>query len=269
MINSTYRKKIKTISASLIVCLSVPLLSYADNEKNSLTDKENIAATIIHFSDYEPLTGKNPVTMTITDKFLRIDDNLNQASEDEEADTGYILYDRQEKAIYSVSSDEKQIIKIKSVAVTMPSPIDLKLNLVQLPVDEQAPLVAGKKAQSYQLYVNEKLCYNLVSVPGLMPDVVTAMGDFYQVLAGQQAETLPYIPSDLHEACDLTIHTFNPKSHLKNGFPMIFQVHEQAEEGSTKVKKGIKQARNLVNFSQEKVSTALFVLPDYAIVPIN
>lgn len=104
----------------------------------------------------------------------------------------------------------------------------------------------------------------MISVPGLMPDVVTAIGEFNQVLAGQQADTLRFIPADLHEACDLVRHTFYPKKHLENGFPLVFQVMDETGQ-----LENVKYSRILTDFKQQKVSSGLFVLPEYSIVPIN
>lgn len=250
------------IHFSLIISLFLPFLCYAE------------PATIIKYSIYEKGAGANPVTMTITEQFLRIDDVVEDylrpdGSALEQADaanknSGFILYDRKEKVIYSVSSDEQQIIKIRSVAVAMPSPIELKVHSKKLATDQNAPLIDGIQVENYQLYVNDKLCSEMVTVPGLMPDVVAAMGEFNQVLAGQQAESLRYTPADLHEACDLARHTFYPKSYLENGFPMIVQ--EIDPMSKTKI---IKHSRSLINYKQEDVSDELFVLPRYTILPIN
>ena len=150
----------------------------------------------------------------------------------------------------------------------MPSPIELKLRSVKLPMDENAPLINGKKAENHQLFVNDKLCYNMISVPGLMPNTVNALKEFNQVLAGQQADTLRFIPADLHEACDLARHTYHPQSHLENGFPIFFQEVSQTNNEDNSLEK-IKYSRSLVNFKQQDVSAQLFVLPEYSIVPIN
>jgi hypothetical protein len=148
--------------------------------------------------------------------------------------------------------------------VNIPSPIELKLHSVTLAVDKKAPLIDGNKTQNIQLFVNDKLCYNLVTVPGLMPEVVSAMGEFNQVLAGQQSDTLQYIPADLHEACDLVRHTFYPQNHLKNGFPMMLQAMDEMGQIEN-----IKYSRMLINFKQQMVPAELFVLPKYTIIQIN
>ncbi len=247
------KKTQKQFIFCLLFSLCLPLMSYAQ--------VETVSATILNFSDYVKGPGTNPVTLTITDRYLRIDDNINK---DIETDNGFVLYDRQESVIYSVSSDEQQTVTIKMLPVTIPSPMELKLHSVKQAVDKEAPLIDGKETKKYQIFVNDKLCSETVTVPGLMPDAVQAMGEFQQVLAGQQAETLRYIPADLHEACDLARHTFYPKSHLENGFPLIVQEIDQSKKD-----KSVQRSRALLNYKKQDVSAELFVLPDYSIIPLN
>ncbi len=251
MINNLLVKKIIQ-QLSIYFLVLVPIISLAES------------ANIIQFSDYEKMVGKVTITMTITKNYLRIDDNIAQLSgEASNAHNNFILFDRLKKEIYSVSEEEQQIVKIKPVAVTIPSPIELHVSLAELPMDK-APLIKGKQAKNFHLKVNNKLCYNLVTLPDLLPDAVQAMKDFNQVLAGQQAETLRYVPADLQEPCDLARHTFYPQKHLEKGFPMMIQ----AIGDSGKVT-DIKRSRILMSFIQEDVSEQLFILPDYEIVGLN
>ncbi len=252
MINTIFLKKIRQALSTYLLLL-YPIVSLAE------------PATIIQFLDYEQMTGKVLVTMTVTKRYLRIDDNINELSDDKhQKNNDFVLYDRLKKEIYSVSEEEQQIIKIKYAAVSIPSPIELHVTLDELPIADNAPLIKGQKAKNFQLRVNDKLCYNLITIPKLMPDAVLAMKNFNQVLAGQQAETLRYIPADLNEACDLARHTFYPQSHLEKGFPMMIQAIGQSGKIAD-----IKRSRTLMGFKQEDVSDKLFVLPEYSIVNIN
>ena len=219
-----------------------------------------INAAVINFLEYEPGSGEYPVKMTISKDFLRIDDT--QEGKD------FVLFDRQKKIIYSVSSDNKQIIQINNKPVSIPSPIDLKLSEKELSMDKDAPLIAGKVSRHHQFFVNKKLCYEIISVPGLMPDVVTAMQDFNQVLAGQQAETLRAIPGDLQESCDLSRHTFYPKRYLQKGFPIMEKAMFQ-DENDAASPTNVSYSRVLINYSQKQVPEARFKFPDYEILPIN
>ncbi|MCU7801253.1 MAG: hypothetical protein KZQ70_14250 [gamma proteobacterium symbiont of Lucinoma myriamae] len=243
----------KIIISSLLLLFFMPIVSYA------------APATILYFSEHEQGSDEVLITMTITEQYLRIDDRLIKTSNQEtEENKGFVLFDRKNKEIYSVSYEEQQIIKIKYAAVTIPSPIKLKLNILSLKSDKNAPLIKGKKTQQKQIYVNDKLCSNMITIPGLMPDAVTALKNFNQVLAGQQAETLRYIPGDPHEACDLARHSFYPQSHLENGFPMVMQTI--GESGKIE---DVKSTRVLLDFKQQVIADDFFSLPEYDIFKIN
>ncbi len=257
------QQNLRQFAAIFLFAALVPQLSSAENLPAKVS--ETVPATIVHFAEYEQGVGDSSVTMTISDNYLRIDDKrLGNDDEEEEEDKGFILYDRHKKIIYSVSSEEQQIIKISLVPVTIASPMALKLQSREIKMAGKPPSIDGRKPENHHLLVNDKLCFNMVSVPGLLPDVVKVMGAFNQVLAGQQAETLRYIPGDLQEGCDLARHTFHPQNHLKNGFPMIMQTID--ESGKLE---NVRRSRSLVNFKQANVPAALFSLPDYPIVPIN
>lgn len=238
----------------LILIFLVPLWCSADVIKNEHT------ARVIHFSEFEQGSGQYPITMTITTDFLRIDDTKEGKD--------FVLFNRKEKAIYSVNSEEQQIIKIKLMPVSIPSPIELKIREEKLDMDDKAPLIAGKKAQHHQFYVNDKLCYDMISVPGLMPDSVEALKEFKQVLAGQQSETLRYIPGDLQEGCDLVRHTFYPQLYLDKGFPILEKAILSGNESSGETN-GLQYSRALVNFLEQEVSLEHFSLPEYQIITIN
>jgi hypothetical protein len=228
-------------------------LSFASEENpgSYKPEEKKIQAMMVHFSEFERGIGHLPITMMLTPEFLRIDDSIDN----EKPGKGFILFNRKQKIIYSVDSEEQQIIKIKLLPVTIVSPVELKLRTVKIKTDKKAPLIAGKKMDHYQFFVNNKLCYDLFTVPELMPDVVSALKDYKQVLAGQQAATLPYMPADVYEACDLVKHTFYPKLYLEKGFPVL----EQETNYS----------RTLINFFTQDVLTDYFVLPDFPIIEIN
>jgi len=251
----------KLLFSIIFVLLGWPMQSLAET------------ATLIRFVDHERGLGDIITTMTINQHYMRIDDNINQKADQQEGQqeqnkTGlnkdFVLYDRVKKTIYSVSSEEQHIVKVKQQAITIKPSIALTFKVKALPEDRKAPLINEKKSQNFQIMVNNKLCAQLVSVPGLMPDVVLAMQQFSRTLAGQQAQTLSYIPGDLHEACDLARHTFYPDGHLQKGFPVIVP-----EIGKSGVVTDVLRSRILINFKTIEVTADHFKLPDYPVVNIN
>jgi len=259
--NIVVNKNIICILQSIIISLYFFMINFSYAEVQ-IVSEDQPSAIIIKFSESERGGSANAITLIVTEKYMRIDDTIVADGAEEQ---GFILYNRKEKVVYSVSAEEQQIIKIKRMSVNIPSPIELQLQTKQLPEDKKAPLIGGKKTKNYQLFVNDKLCFNVISVADLMPDVVTAMGEFNQVLAGQQADTLRFIPGDLHEGCDLARYTFHPKNHLETGFPLMIQAID--ETGKVE---NVKYSRILTDFKEQKVSSELFILPtNYSIVPIN
>ncbi|MCW8827005.1 MAG: hypothetical protein OQK78_11355, partial [Gammaproteobacteria bacterium] len=113
-----------------------------------------------------------------------------------------------------------------------------------------APKVAGVAPQQHLMSVNGELCQSVVSVSGLLPDMVKAWREFRKVLAGEHAATLPYIPADQHSGCDLALNTFSPEWFLEFGLP----VQNQQEAGRGMI---------LIDYVvDEQVDAKLFELPD-------
>lgn len=236
----------------LLLFLLAPFVAYGE--------AETVAATVVYFSEYEQGSGSYPVKMTVTDDFLRIDDT--------EEGKDFVLLDRKQNIIYSVSAENLNIIQIKLQDVTIKPPFALKLKQVELDMEADAPLIVGKKARHYQFFVNDKLCYDLIAVPGLLTDAVVAMKAFKRVLAGQQADTLRSIPADLQQGCDLVNHVFYPELYLDKGFPIVENEHGKTM-ATEEITNSVSYSRNLINFTTEKVPAERFILPDYQVYPIN
>lgn len=230
------------------------LIEQNKKQSKKLNDK-TLSAAVIQFSEFEKGAGIYPLTMIVTKNYLRIDDT--QEGND------FILFNRNERAIYSVNSEEQQIIKIGYAPVDMKSPIELSLQTKELVVDKDAPLVAGQQTKHYQIYVNDLLCYEQVVVPNLLPDIVSALKQFKQVLAGQQAETLRYTPADLHEPCDLARNTFYSDTYFEKGFSIIEKDFQTSSKHHV-----IYRSRSLIKYSNEQVASNLFNLPKYNIITL-
>ena len=259
MLNSL--KTTLPISQKYFYAMITVLLLMVVSSTNAEVKNQSVQATVIHFSEYEQGSGQYPVTMSITPEFLRIDDTKEGKD--------FVLLDRKADKIFSVNSEDQQIIQIKLTPVTIPSPVELNIREETMKMDENAPLIAGKKASHHQFYVNEKLCYEVIAVPGLMPDSVAAMKKFKNILAGQQSETLRHIPGDLQEPCDLVKHTFHPELYLSKGFPVIEKEFGQIML-EQKNKENVRFSRAMINFKEEAVDLKRFILPeDYQLIPIN
>lgn len=167
-------------------------------------------AAVLYFVEHEPGAEPYRSRMVITAGFLRMDGGTD--SED------FLLFDRADGTIYSVSSADRQILVIR------PRPMDAKLpaNLEHKVVRDNTafPSVGAHKVIHYELLTNGKRCYDLYAAAELMPEAVAALRQYREVLAGQQAKTLPMTPPEMQAACDLTNNVFLPARHLAHGFPV-------------------------------------------------
>lgn len=182
-----------------------------------------------------------PSRILVTASMVRMDDD--------EPGGDYLLFDRETQLISSVTHEDGTVLEIPARAVTQPPPIPLQRDQ-SLEVDNQAPKIGGKQPHQLRLTVNDKLCYDAVVVPGLLPDTVRALRDFNRVLAGEQGKMLGQLPDDMIDGCDLALHTFHPEWPLESG--LAIQEYEMAT----------KRGRLLVDIDpHSKIESKMFELP--------
>lgn len=200
-----------------------------------------VTSTMLLYKAREPGIGSYPSRILITDRYVRMDNGQDKGD--------YLVFDRKSRLISSVAHDDQTVFEIPPREITQEPPMALKRRHEILKVKNDVPAVAGKQPQQHQLFVNDKLCYNVVVVPGLMNDAVAALRDFRQVLAGEHAKVLPRIPADMQEPCDLALNTFYADWQLQFGLP----IQEWDESGKGQVLMDYKEG-----FA---VDEALFTLP--------
>ena len=168
-------------------------------------------ATLLYFAEHEQ-AGDEPfrTRMIVTAGFVRMDGGANSRD--------FLLFDRANGTIYSVSSEDRQIL------VMPPRPVEIKppAKFTHRVVTDTAafPSVGGRKVTHYELLTNAKRCYDLYAAEGLLPEVVAALRQYREALAGQQAATLAVIPPEFQSPCDLANNVFLPSRYLDYGFPV-------------------------------------------------
>lgn len=202
--------------------------------------------TLILFVEQEDGVEPFQTRMIITKKFIRIDDGKGSDS--------FVLYDRVKKVVYSTNPDEKTIMAVHEKKLkkgeTFEPPFKLTHSVKEMPDLKDAPAINGVTAKHYQLITNGENCYDVVSVKGLMPDVVTALTEFNNHMATDSMVTFNNMPADMHDACDMTLTTFKPSSQYEFGFP----IQEWGKRN---------YSRSLVNYDVNyKPEAKLFVLPE-------
>ena len=181
----------------------------------SCANKEE-ADTLVLFMEQESGVDPYQTRMIITKNFIRIDDG--------EGSESFVLFDRVKKVVYSTNPDEKTIMavhekKLKKGQVFEP-PFKLTHSVKEMPEMKDAPNLNGKSAKHYQLITNDKTCYNVVAVKGLMPHVVSALTEFHKHMATDSIVTFNNMPADMHDACDMSMTTFKPARQFEFGFPI-------------------------------------------------
>ena len=172
--------------------------------------------TLVLFVEQERDVDQYQTRMIITKNFVRVDDGEGAKS--------FVLYDRNKKVVYSINPDEKTVMaihekKLKKGQVFEP-PFKLTHSVKEMPKMKDVPTINGESAKHYQLITNDKVCYDVVAVKGLMPHVVKALTDFHNHMATDSMLTFNNMPADLHEACDMTATTFKPARQFELGFPI-------------------------------------------------
>ena len=147
----------------------------------------------------------------VTSSYVRMDHGSG--------DQGFMLFDRDSQVIYSANPAERTVLVVDPVRRKPAAPLRLTLS-EQRHDDEQAPAIAGVKPVRYELGANGEVCRNLIVLPGVMEPAVGGLREYLEVLSYQQGAALTTLPEDLHDACDMSRHVYNPGRELTFGLPV-------------------------------------------------
>jgi hypothetical protein len=150
--------------------------------------------------------------LLVTAAFLRLDKGSQ--------DSGYILYDRRQRLIYSVDHENRSILVIDPPPLTETIKQQAPTISLQAVGPADAPEVGGVKPQQWVLNVAGKPCRNAFVLPGVMPKAAAAYGEYLRLLSQQQAQALTAIPAEFQDACDNAVHVFAADGLLRKGLPL-------------------------------------------------
>jgi len=184
---------------------------------------------LLTFSETEPGGSPYPVRMLVTSQYLRIEDGDGRS--------GYILFDRQARTIYSVNHEARNTLVLKSRPVTLKVPDQFELKTQRDP--EVLPPVDGKAVVHYRLTTNGKTCSEVYAAEGLLPQAVAALREYHETLAGEQAQLQANIPASFQSDCDLADYVFHPARYLDQGFPVRTINHGGVVRQLTDYKQGV------------------------------
>lgn len=207
---------------------------------------KNQGDTLVLFMEQEKDVEPYQTRMIVTKQFVRIDDGESAKS--------FVLYDRNKKVVYSINPDEQSVMavhekKLKK-GVKFEPPFKLTHSVKEMPEMKDVPTIDGESAKHFQLITNDEICYDVVSIKGLMPEVVKALTEFHQHMATDSVVTFNNMPADMHDACDMTTTTFKPARQFEFGFPI-------QEWGKREY------VRSLIDYKNNyKADPKLFVFPE-------
>ncbi len=201
------------------------------------------AAELLQFSITEPGMDAYSSRVIVTERHLRMDDGDGAPDED------YILMDREDGTLYSVTHSDQTVFVIRPLAEAPKTFAQPELRTERVATAPDTPAVAGQIPQHHHLYVAGKACHNVVSI-ALLPDSVAALAQFRRTLAGPRALSLASLPADMQDPCDLAVNIYHPDWPLRFGLPI--QEWSEVEE----------RARAVVDFAEDyEADPALFELP--------
>lgn len=166
--------------------------------------------TILQFVENDGAGGATPVRMTIGRKYVRIDGG--------EDDKDFLLYDREKRTVYNVSSADKLVLAIPPRAA--PAGKTPKLTHRIKRQSTTYPSIDGRPVIHYRLLTNGRVCYDVYAADGLLPEAVLALREYREALAGEHHRAIGFTPSEQKAPCDLANHVYAPARHLAHGFPV-------------------------------------------------
>lgn len=199
-----------------------------------------VDASVLWYEEQEQGTDVYPVRILVTDNYLRIDDGADESD--------FVLLIRRTKLLYSVSHEEQTTLQIEHHAPGVSMPDSLKLS-EEVQTDADAPAIGGNKPRHVRLMANGAVCYEVVTVPGLLKEVAVALAEYERALGDRQLNNLQDVPEEMQTPCFLSRYAYAPDRRYLQGLP----IQEWDETG---------YRRALVNYSEaSSISTTLFEVP--------
>lgn len=190
----------------------------AEDKKTDMSKGNTGEAYLLSYIEREPGVDEYEVTMLVSDRYIRID-------EQDEA-SGYIVYDDRDKVVYSVSHFDKSVLVIKEFPFSEEdSPVKAVVEYLQL---DDAPTVSGSEIYNYRVYVDngkgnadsEETCTEIQLVEKILPDVRKLLRNYQKVLSGQQVKTVDNKITEIQNACFYADQIYDTGAYYEKGMPI-------------------------------------------------
>lgn len=217
------------------------------------TKKQDFEVYKLSYIEREPGTDEYEVTMLISSRYIRVDE--------EGESSGFIVYDDKDKVIYSISHYDQSVLVIKEhVFSTADLPVKPKIEYLPL---ADAPMVSGKAVFNYRVYISEnnsegesdgqseseETCLEVQLVENLLPEVRTILQNYQKVVSGQQVKLVDNKITELQTACYYIDQIYNTGAYYEKGLP----VQEWHSNERSKI---------LTGYSKVSVASNKFKIPE-------
>ncbi len=220
-------KPVIALGVVMGVIACTPMATKLDTATEDNQKKVNAAAgTLLIYMEQNSGVENFTTRLFVNKEYLHISDS--------NAPADFIVFNRAEQTVYSVTNDEQTILVIRKKEIAIESPIELDYQ-EESQVSGAIPKVDGKQATHYKYFAKGEHCYDAVVLPNsFVPDALEAIREYRMVLAGEHATTIGRTPKDLLDACDLSVNVFHATKHMDHGLP----VREWGRNGYQRFLKG-------------------------------
>jgi len=198
----------------------------------------SLKSLLLQYDETESGVDVQSMRYIINDKFLRIDSG--------NADSDFILFDRNKKTVFSINHEDQTILKILYVPWESPK-YDFRVSVEEHALSD-APKVFGKQVFSYQVKAKNKVCTRVLLVKDMYMNRLQVLYEFQNIMSGQQVATLYNTPKEFHTPCFLVDQVFHKADYLKLGLPIQISYSRD-------------YSKFLKAMDEVEVDSQLFVLP--------
>jgi len=235
------------ININIFLLIIFPIGSISD--VINTVDTPLIAVTKLSYTEREPGVDDYGVTMTVSDRYIRIDET--------EESSGFIIYDDKDSIIYSVSHSDKSILVITEYDFSNKlSPV--KSFTEYLPLFD-APKVAGENIFNYRVFVKQDVagstqsdeisCMEIQLAEKFLPKVRRLLQNYQKVISGQQVKMVDNKVTEMQTPCFYVDQVYNEGLYYKKGLP----IQEWHSNGKFKA---------LTSYKQTEVEAGFFSIPE-------
>lgn len=172
----------------------------------------------LSYIEREPGQDDYEVTLLVSDRYIRVDEPGEAG--------GFIVYDDQDRIIYSVGHQDNSVLVIKEHRFSeKDSPVKAVTEYLQL---ADAPTVSGNNIYNYRVYVesddgkveSEVTCTEIQLVEDLLPEVRKILRNYQKVVSGQQVKMVDNKISEMQDACFYADQIYNTGAYYEKGLPI-------------------------------------------------